>query len=271
MGQGGQVREDHADLKPSRLLETQAMPILRSLLLLIALLSPAFAQDGPQSAVGAKDAVRALQLYLDDVAKVGSRPDYTKPPASDLFQRVFDLAQLTTFPPPTAADVGWLIQWFTAASQANKLIIYFDARPGPNPDEMAVLRNLKEHENQYASAMNFMIRVAAREATALSLFMEQLTPEQRTPVREAGLLNARSGAAELLASSIGMVAQGIGPDNARLMSAALKDTRDVWAAYILRDDRTQIISYLTKAIGMVTDDEVKANLVAVADTITAAK
>jgi len=98
-----------------------------------------------------------------------------------------------------------------------------------------------------------------------------LTPEQRTPVREAGLVKARSGAAELLASSIGLVTQGIGPDNARLMSAAMKDTRDVWAAYILRDDRTQIISYLTKAIGMVGDEEVKANLVAVADTLTAAK
>jgi len=215
--------------------------------------------------------VQALQLYLDGVAKAGGRPDYTRPPASDLFQRVFDLAQLTAFPPPTAADVGGLIQWFTVASQANRLIIYFGTKPGPNPDEMTVLRNLKEYENQYAAAMNFMIRLAAREATALSLLMEQLTPEQRTPVREAGLVKARSGAAELLASSIGLVTQGIGPDNARLMSAALKDTRDVWAAYILRDDRTQIISYLTKAIGMVGDEEVKANLVAVADALTAAK
>src|SRR6202043_313249 len=238
---------------------------------LVALLSSAFAQDGTQSAVGAKDAVQALQLYLDGVAKAGGRPDYTRQPASDLFQRVFALAQLTAFPPPTAADVGWLIQWFTAASQANRLIVYFGTKPGPNPDEMTVLRNLKEYENQYAAAMNFMIRLAAREATALSLLMEQLTPEQRTPVREAGLVKARSGAAELLASSIGLVTQGIGPDNARLMSAAMKDTRDVWAAYILRDDRTQIISYLTKAIGMVGDEEVKANLVAVADTLTAAK
>jgi hypothetical protein len=247
------------------------MPILRSLLLLAALLSPALAQDGPQDAVSAKDAVQALQLYLDDVAKTGGRPDYTKPPASDLFQRVFDLARLTAFPPPTAADVSWLIQWFTAASKANRLIIYFDTTPGPNPDEIAVLRNLKEYENQYAAAMNFMIRLAAREATALSLFKDQSTPEQRTPVREAGLLKARSGAAELLASSIGLVTQGIAPDNARLMSAALKDTRNVWATYLLLDDRKQIISYLAKAIGLVTDDEVKADLVAVSDTLAAAK
>jgi hypothetical protein len=247
------------------------LPILRSLLLLVALLSPAFAQDGPQDAASAKDAVQALQHHLDDVAKAGGRPDYTKPPASELFQRVFDLTRLTAFPPPTAADVSWLIQWFTAASQANRLIIYFDTAPGPNPDEIAVLRNLKEYENQYAAAMNFMIRLAAREATALSLFMDQLTPEQRTPVRESVLLKARSGAAELLSSSIGIVTQGITPDNARLMSAALRDTRNVWATYLLLDDRKQIIGYLEKAIGLVTDSEVKADLVAVSDALTVGK
>jgi hypothetical protein len=245
------------------------MPILRSLLLLIALLSPAFAQDGPQGAAGAKEAAQALQVYLDGVVKDGGRPDYTRPPASDLFQKVFDLKQLSALPPPTAADVGWLIQWFTAASLANKQIVYFGTKPGPNPDEMTVLRNLKEYESQYAEAMNFMIRVAARESSALSLFADGLTPEQRTPVREAGLLKARSGAAELLASAIGIVAQGVGPDNARLMSAALKDTRDVWATYLLPDDRRQILSYLAKATEIVTDAGVKADLMAVGGTLSA--
>ncbi len=247
------------------------MPILRSLLLLLALLSPAFGQDGPQGAAGAKEAAQALQVYLDGVAKDGGRPDYTKPPASDLFHRVFDLAQVSALPPPTAADVGWLIQWFSAASLANKQIIYFGTKPGPDPDEMAVLRNLKQYENQYAEAMNFMIRVAAREATALSLFSEGLTPEQRTPVREAGLLKARSGAAELLASAIGIVAQGVGPDNARLMSTALKDTRDVWATYLLPDDRRQILGYLAKATELVTDAGVKADLMAVGGALSAVK
>lgn len=247
------------------------MPILRSLLLLIALLTPALGQDGPQSAVGAKEAAQAMQLYLEGVAKTGGRPDYTKPPASDLFQKIFDLAQLSALPPPTAADVGWLVQWFSAASLANKQIIYFGTKAGPNPDEIAVLRNLKEYENQYAAAMNFMIRVAARESGALALLMDGLTPEQRTPVREAGLLKARSGAAELLASAIGIVAQGVGPDNARLMSAALKDTRDVWATYLLPDDRRQILSYLAKATEIVKDDEVKANLMVAGGTLSTVK
>jgi hypothetical protein len=247
------------------------MPILRSLLLLIALLSPAFAGDGPQGAASAKEAVQVLQVYLDGVAKDGGRPDYTKPPASELFQKVFDLAQLSALPPSTSADVGWLVQWFTAASLANKQIVYFGTKASPDPDEMDVLRNLKEYESQYAQAMNFMIRVAARESRALDLFMETLTPEQRTPVREAGLLKARSGAAELLASAIGIVAQGVGPDNARLMSAALKDTRDVWASYLLPDDRKQILGYLAKATEIVTDAGVKADLMAVGGTFSAVK
>jgi hypothetical protein len=105
----------------------------------------------------------------------------------------------------------------------------------------------------------------------LLLFADGLTPEQRTPVRDAGLLKARSGAAELLASAIGIVAQGVGPDNARLMSAALKDTRDVWATYLLSDDRKQILGYLAKATEIVTDAGVKADLMAVGGTFSAVK
>ena len=60
------------------------MLFIRSLLLLVALLSPAFGQDGSQIAPSAKDAVQALKLYLEGVSKSGGRPDYTKPPASEL-------------------------------------------------------------------------------------------------------------------------------------------------------------------------------------------
>jgi hypothetical protein len=57
-------------------------------------------------------------------------------------------------------------------------------------DQAAVLRNLVEYEDQYAAAMTFMIRLNAREATMLSLFVHKLAPEQRTPVRDAGLATA---------------------------------------------------------------------------------
>jgi hypothetical protein len=247
------------------------MLFLRSLLLLVALLSPALGQDGSQIAASAKDAEQALQLYLDGVSKSGGRPDYTTPPAADLFRRVFDLEQLTALPPPKASDMPWVIDWIDAAKETNKRIIFFGTKYGPNMDQAAVVRNLAEYEDQYASALNFLIRFAAREATASILFMDQLTPEQRTPIREAGLRKARGGAAGLISNAIGCVALGMRPANARLITAALRDTRDALATFILPNDRTQIIGLLTKATNIVNDDEVQTNFTAFAGALAAAK
>ena len=43
------------------------MPFLRSLLLLLALVAPAFSQDGPRDAATAQDAGQAFGIYLDGV------------------------------------------------------------------------------------------------------------------------------------------------------------------------------------------------------------
>ena len=246
------------------------MLFVRSLLLLMALMSSACAQDGPQIASGAKDAAQALQLYLDGVARSGDRPDYTRPPAADLFRRVFDLEHLTTLPSPKSSDLPWVLDWFYAAKESNKLILKFGAKPGPDLDQAALSRNLTEYEDQYASASNFLVRLAAREVSASLLFMDQLTPEQRTPVREAGLQKARGGVAELIGGSIGSLAQGMRPANSRQMTAAIRDTRNVWATFMLPKDRTQIISLVTRVRGMVKDDETNRNLADFAATLAAA-
>jgi hypothetical protein len=101
--------------------------------------------------------------------------------------------------------------------------------------------------------------------------MDQLTPEQRTPIREAGLRKARGGAAGLISNAIGCVALGMRPANARLITAALRDTRDTLATFILPNDRTQIIGLLTKATNIVNDDEVQTNFTAFAGALAAAK
>ena len=84
------------------------MLTLRVLLLALALALPALAQtpsdDGPSIAAGAKDAAAQLQPYLDKIAKSRSRPDFTKPPASDLFGRIFDFGKLAALPAPSARD-----------------------------------------------------------------------------------------------------------------------------------------------------------------------
>jgi hypothetical protein len=133
----------------------------------------------------------------------------------------------------------------------------------------AVRRNQVECEDQCAAAANFMIRFMAAVSTTLDQFMAQLTPEQRTPVREAGLKKARGGAAEMIEGTIIWVAQGMKPDNARLLTAALRETENVWAAYITPDDRTRVLGMLVALQKIVKDHETGDNLAAFAAALTA--
>jgi hypothetical protein len=119
--------------------------------------------------------------------------------------------------------------------------------------------------------VNFLIRAAAREASTSFLFMDQLSPEQRTPIREAGLRKARGGTAGLVTSAIGCVARGMRPANAHLITAALRDTRDALATFILPNDRAQIIGLIRKAENIVKYDEARTNLAAFAGALAAAK
>jgi hypothetical protein len=247
------------------------MPFLRSLLIVLALSSPALAADGPQIAAGAKDAAQALRLHLAAVAKSGERPDYAKPPASELFRRIFNADELAALPPPRPDDMPWVLDWLNAANQTEKLIMFFGTEPGANLDQAAAFRNVAEYEDQHAAATNFLIRIGAREATTALQFLDQLAPEQRTPTRAAGQQRARHGGAELIESVIGSVALGMRPANARLMTAAMRDTSDVWATFIAPEDRRHLADVLATAETMVTDDEANEDLAAFAATLAAAK
>jgi len=245
------------------------MPILRSLLLLLVLFTPALGQDGSRAAARAADAAQALQLYLDNLAKSGERPDYTKPPAADLFRQVFDFEQLAALPPPEASDVPWVLDWFEAVKETYKRIMFFGTKFGPDFDQAAAGRNFKEYEDQYAAAMTFELHLLARQTVTLFLFMDQLTPEKRTPIREAGLHKFRVSGAQMLDNAIPPLVAGMRPANARLITAALRDTRDDWAKLILPEDRSRIITLLAKVKVMVKDDEVENNLAAFADRLSA--
>jgi len=245
------------------------MPILRSLMLLVVLFTPALGQDGSRVAAGATDAAQALQLYLDKVAKSGQRPDYTKPPAADLFRQVFDLEQLAALPPPKASDISWVLDWFDAVKETYKRIFFFGTKFSPDFDQAVLGHNLEEYEDQYAAAMTFELRLLAREAATSFLFMDQLTPEESTPIREAGLQKFRASGAQMIENAIPPIAAGMRPANARLITAALRDTRDDWAKLILPDDRSRIITLVAKVQVMVKDDEVENNLAVFADRLSA--
>jgi hypothetical protein len=249
----------------------------KALLLLAALQSPALAQtDGAGLAAGAKAAADQLQLYLDDVAKTGGRPDFAKPPAAELFARIFDVGQLNALPAPQAADVPWLLDWAAAASQAGKAIMFFGikrpADAAAAARNAAFLRNVLDYQDQQAIESDFLIRLAARESTAMLAFMQQLAPELRTPIREAGLKKARVGFAAMISGALGCMADvNFKPANARRISAAMRDTGDIWAGSLLPDNRARIMSELQWAQLAVKDDEAQENLAVFSAALAAAK
>jgi hypothetical protein len=250
---------------------TKRAAFLRPLLLLFALVSVAYGQDGPSDAATAQNAAQAFGLYLDSVSNSGGEPNFTKPPAAELFRHIFDVAALKALPPAKADDIPWMLQWGSAVDQSYKRIVLFGLQPGQPIDQLIMLRNISEYQDQCAMAMDFMIRFEARQATALTLFLEHLPQEQRTPARAAGLQQARLGAAQTILGAITAIAQNMKPTNARLIAASLRETRNTWATYLMPDDRTKIINVLGQILATVKDGDARKNLAAFADALAARK
>jgi hypothetical protein len=247
----------------------RAMPIevahavVRILLVLLALASPALAQDGARDTAAAREAAQAFRVYVEGVTKTGGRPDLTRPEVVALLDRVFDLDALNALPPAQANDIIWLLDWIDAANAASKLFTRYGSKPGPQPDLAAIQRNITEYEDQYAAAVNFLIRGFMREAASSKLFMAGLAPEQRTRVREEGLARLRSSTAEFILDAICSVIQSGGkPANARLVAAAIRDTREVWASNFLPQDRTRVIEQVTGLSKQLPDETARIGLAA---------
>ena len=239
-----------------------SMSFFRALALLIALISPATAEISSAIAAGASDAASQLQTYLDGVAKDGGRPDFSKPPASDLLGQVFNLKQLEALPPTQGSDLLWLIDWTTAGNGVFKSIVFFGIAPPVNlqTDPAALQRNFTDYEDQEAAASNFLLRIWAREIQAAFAFLDGLAPAQRTPVRMEGLNKMRVAYGEIVLSYLGCIVPGMKLANARLVSAAIRDTGADWATAILPRDRPAILATLDKAQAAVKDEETRNNL-----------
>ena len=238
------------------------MPIVRLFLVLLALISPALAQDGSRDAAAAQEAAQAFKAYIEGLAKKGGRPDLTRPEVAAQLGRIFDLDAFNALPPAQAGDVPWLLDWVDAAKETNKLVLFYGAKPGPKPDLDALQRNMTEYEDQYAAAINFLIRGQAREAVSAQMFMAGLAPEQRTPIREKGLASMRSASAEFILGVVCSVIESGKPANARLVAAAIRDTREVWASFFLAQDRARVIEYLTALAKRVPDETARTDLAA---------
>ncbi len=247
------------------------MRIAKIMLIALALVAPAFAKDAPPPVARAQAAAQVLQRYVDRIDASGGLPDYTRAPAADLFRQVFDLDALTALPAPQAGDLGWMIEWSSTASQVSKMLLFHGMKPGAQPDVAAAERNMDLYEDQYAAAGNFLIRLSAREATAMERFFAGLAPEQRTPVRAAGLARAKGGGAEIIAGMLTVTAGATKPANARLISAALRDTGDVWAGYITSEARARLLDLAARVRQRTKDEEVHRNLASFSSALQAAK
>jgi hypothetical protein len=247
------------------------MPIVRILFVLLALASPAFPQDGARDAAAAHDAAQAFGVYVEGVAKTNGRPDLTRPEVAALLGHVFDLEALNALPAAQGSDLDWLLDWIQAANNTIKLFTRYGSKPGPQPDLAALGRNMTEYEDQLAVAMNFMVRSQAREAVSMKLFWAGLAPEQRTRVREEGFTGARRATAEWILEAICSTMPSAGkPANARLVAAAIRDTREVWASFLLPKDRARVIEGLAFYQKQVADETARADLADFAAALQAA-
>lgn len=246
------------------------MPILRIFLILLALVSPALAQDGARNAAAAKEAAQAFRVYVEGVAKTGGRPDLTRPEVAAMLGRIYDLDALNALPSVRASDVEWLLDWIDAANVANKLFTLYGSKAGSQPDLAAVQRNMTEYEDQYAIAMNFMIRAQAHEAVSMKMFWAELAPEQRTRIREEGFARARKSMAEFILAVVCSAVEGGGkPANTRLVAAAIRDTREVLADFFSPQGRARVIEQLAD-LRRVPDETARADLAAFTAALQAA-
>ncbi len=150
--------------------------------------------------------------------------------------------------------------------------MFFGIKPPVDPAGAAFARNALEYQDQQAIQSDLMIRLAARESSAMHAFWQQLNPEQRTPIREAGLKKARIGFAELMYGALCTMADArFKPTNARRVSAAMRDTVETWAGFIPPDNRPQIMSQLLRTELAMKDDEAEENLAVFGAALVAAK
>jgi hypothetical protein len=86
-----------------------------------------------------------------------------------------------------------------------------------------------------------------------------------------GFNKMRVAEVEMVSSYLGCIVLGMKPANARLVSAAIRDTGAVWATAILPGDRPTILATLAKAQAAITDEETRNNLSSFGVLLTEAK
>jgi hypothetical protein len=221
---------------------------------LLVLLAPAARADSASSAQTAIKAAQNLAGYADGVVMKNERPAFDKPPASQYLSQVLDGKALAALPPPAGNDMSWLMQWADAMNRVNQLLIFTGAKSSSEADQRAAIeRNMVDYENVMFPAWAFMARLQTRMLLSADLFMDSLEPEDRTPGRQRGLAKIRDGHIQFVQGAFTTIAAGVKPQNAKLLTAALRETAPTWAPRINETEQSRMRSTLMEAKKAYTD------------------
>jgi hypothetical protein len=218
------------------------MSFVYCLFLLLALVCPAFGQDGRQAAASAIEAAQQLKSYVDTVARSGGVPDYSKPPASQFLHAVFDSDRLAAVP-FDASDKPWLLEWGKAAADAYTTIARFRAQPGQAIDEGLLRQNAEQYSDAFGMALAFNVRIQARLAAETQMY---------TDARAPGLEAAREAVARIMTDAI-VAIRVTGPSGGRAIATALRETAAAWLPFVSAHSRGEIMAHLLKTLATVQD------------------
>jgi len=215
---------------------------------LLVLLGSAAQADGASSAQAATKAIQDLTRYTDEVTKKDERPAFDKPPASTYIGQILDGKALAALPPPAASDMQWLVQWADAMNKVNHLLIFTGAKSSSEADQRAAIeRNMVDYEDVMFPAWAFMARLQTRMLVSADLFMDSLKPQDRTPVRQRGLAQIRDGHIQFVQGALTTIAARVKPQNAKVLTAALRETAPTWAPRITEPEQNNLRSTLMEA------------------------
>jgi hypothetical protein len=95
------------------------------------------------------------------------------------------------------------------------------------------------------------------------MFMAGLAPQERTVVREKAYVGFRNFSANMIVENIGaVILGGAKPANVHLVTAAVRDTREVWASFFLPQDRARVIELVAGLAKRAPDETARNDLAA---------
>jgi len=248
--------------------------IYGALLGLMLLAAPAAASDGKQLAAQAVDAARTLKQQAVRAAAAGERLELKRGPASELFGRIFDIKGFDDLPPMSASDMEWIVDWLGAVRDANYAMLYFGAnlKTPLTLTPAAMERNVKQYEDELATATVFQQKMFPRMLETGVAFLESLSEKERTPIRQEGFEKALNGYVESVTGALCFAAAAdTKPENARAIMAVLHETAEIWATLSSPEARKNLSQMATAARKTVKDKEAAEHLLAIQAALDATK